>query len=31
MNNQDADLKKEERQQVVELGSDLTRGKDGRI
>lgn len=31
MNNQDADLKKEERQQVVELGSDLTSGKDGRI
>lgn len=31
MNNQDADLKKEERQQVVELGADLTSGKDGRI
>ncbi|MDD6678746.1 MAG: ATP-dependent Clp protease proteolytic subunit [Firmicutes bacterium] len=31
MNNQNADLKKEERQQVVELGSDLTSGKDGRI
>ena len=31
MNNQDADLKKEERQQVVELGSDLTRSKKGSI
>jgi ATP-dependent protease ClpP protease subunit len=29
--NKDAELKKEEREQVIELGSDVTRGKNGNI
>ena len=28
---QNADMKEQERQQIYELGSDLTKGKDGRI
>ena len=31
MENKDAELKKEEREQVIELGSDVTRGKNGNI
>lgn len=31
MNHKNSDLKNEEMEQVVELGSDLTKGKDGRI
>ena len=31
MENKIAEIKKEEREQVVELGSDITRGKDGNI
>ena len=31
MENKNSDMKKEEREQVVELGSDITRGKDGNI
>ncbi len=31
MENKNAEIKKEEREQVVELGSDITRGKDGNI
>ncbi len=31
MDNINSDMKKEEREQVVELGSDITKGKDGRI
>ena len=29
-NLKDADLKKEDREQIKELGSDITKGKDGR-
>lgn len=31
MENHNAEVKKEEREQVVELGSDITKGKDGNI
>lgn len=31
MNNRNSEMKKEEREQVVELGSDITKGKDGNI
>ena len=31
MDNKNAEIKKEEREQVVELGSDITKGKDGNI
>ena len=31
MENKNAEIKKEEREQVVELGSDITKGKDGNI